>query len=277
MKSSKNLITIALASILMSMTANAASTSDFLGEVISDNEGKVSVKESNNKTKVTEKTDKLKHKEKDIYSNAEAFIDPKISASRSAETSRKQHELEMLQLDMSALEVQDAIYKIKENQSKLKVEAMVKEQKELWEKEKAELISDYEAQIDDLKLSIEDNNKKVDEQMEVNDFLKEKLFVTKTSGIGTNKSAQFYFENNIADRGVGEEIIPGAIVTKVNTHGAEVSYKGKVAFLSITTKAFANSKTISREELEYQKSLEEAKLGIVKAPSDIGSVPPMPR
>lgn len=69
------------------------------------------------------------------------------------------------------------------------------------------------------------------------------IYVTRIAGAGDNIKARIFFENNIRDRVVGEQIAPGVVIKKIHPNGIVVNDNGSERFIDLTTDGLAYLKT----------------------------------
>lgn len=188
----------------------------------------------------------------DRFRKVEAFIDPVLSAERAKQISEIQHSLEMSKLRMREAEINEQIAELNAKQQKRGLDAAVQEKQEAWDTEKTDLVTNFEDEIKSLKDSNKFLRKQLTEKDEIDGLLKGKIFVTQVSGIGHNLKARVYYDNNISTRRVGDEVIAGAIVSRIEPSGMYVMYKGEKQFIPITTTAHAHFKSFEKNERESE-------------------------
>lgn len=181
------------------------------------------------------------------YRQAEAFIDPAVSAERSKQLSERQHTLELSKLRMAEANLEDQIADLEMKRQGRTIDSLMAEKQVLWEKEKLEIQETHDNEMKSLKEDIDFLRKKLSDKNDVNDILEGKIFVTQVSGIGHNIKARVYFDNNIATRSVGDEVIPGAVIERIEPSGLYVKYKKEERFIPITTTQHAHFKTFGGE------------------------------
>lgn len=69
------------------------------------------------------------------------------------------------------------------------------------------------------------------------------IYVTRIAGAGDNIKARIFYENNIRDRVVGEQIAPGVVIQKIHPNGIVVNDNGSERFIDLTTDGLAYLKT----------------------------------
>jgi predicted RNase H-like nuclease (RuvC/YqgF family) len=177
------------------------------------------------------------------YRQAEAFIDPAVSAERSKQLSERQHTLELSKLRMAEANIEDQITDLEMKRQGRTIDSLMEKKQVLWEKEKLEIQESHDNEIKSLRSDIDFLRKKLSNKNDVNDVLQGKIFVTQVSGIGHNIKARVYFDNNIATRSVGDEVLPGAVIERIEPSGLYVKYKKEQRFIPITTTQHAHFKT----------------------------------
>lgn len=74
-------------------------------------------------------------------------------------------------------------------------------------------------------------------------FAAKNIYVTRVYGGGDNLKAQVFYQNNIRDRSIGEEIAPGVVLVAIEPNGITVNDSGTSRFVMLTTESRAYSKT----------------------------------
>ncbi len=207
-------------------------------------------------------------KQNDGKSDAATVINPEKSLKYSMDYAEKQNDLNLLQIDLKALQVKSQIELIeKEKRKELEQNALAVE-KQKWEKEKSELILSHKKEIEEKEKTIAQisakkaSAKKAEEKLSVDD----RIYVTRISGIGQNMSARVYIDNNIRTAKVGDVLLDGVSVTKLSLDGMILDVKGKRKVIPITTADKAYFKT-----LEKQSSSENSAAAM---PMDMSGLPP---
>ncbi len=185
-----------------------------------------------------------------VYRQAEAFIDPSLSAERAAQLSTAQHALELAKLEMLQVETQNQIAEMRAQQNRATVESMLSEKESQWKSQAAQMAQDYETRIASLEANIRDLTTAKQDSAEQVRLLKEEMYVTQVYGIGQNMSATIYHDNNIVKRRVGEEVIDGVFIKSIDPNGVLFTFSGTTQYVAITTSEHAHYKTFAADAKE---------------------------
>ena len=115
------------------------------------------------------------------------------------------------------------------------VEDAIKDEREAMQKRMDEMERAYEARIRQLQARLTGEDPAA--------AITGNIYVTRVAGAGDNLRARVFYENNIRDRVVGEQIAPGVVITKIHPNGIVVNDNGSERFIDITTDGLAYLKT----------------------------------
>lgn len=91
------------------------------------------------------------------------------------------------------------------------------------------------------------------------------VFITATTGVGSDWKAKVYYDNSIQELSVGDSVFPGAVIKSISRRGAVISSGDADHHKNITSSEIAMARSfnnIKEERLMKQQSMErEAMLG----------------
>jgi len=256
MKTRKTIIAIALSSLMIS-SPSFSEEFNFLKEINKDaeSEKKSYTKEENkvkpnltknNRVSLEEKTGMKK-----VLSNVDYLIDPENSIKKANILSEKENELELYKIELKKAIVQEQLNEIKRNDLERNYNEAIELERLKWasEKESAEVLKDEEINSLKFELQLRDQiSNSVKKLKEEN--IEDRLFATKVYGIGRNMVAKIYFDNKINSYSIGDEVIPGVKVLKIDINGVLISYNEELISLKLTTVEHATYKTFELSKIE---------------------------
>lgn len=195
------------------------------------------------------------------------IIDPNKSLKYSMDYADKQNDLNLLQIDLKALQVKSQIDLIEKDKKKELENKLLEAERKKWEQERVSLIEKHQEELKskDQMLSKIKTQKNNDKKVEKKLSIKDRVFVTRIAGIGQNVSARIYVDNNVRTVKAGDLVIEGVKVKEINLHSVTFDINGSDQLVPITTADKAYYKTLESQQKHSSMNID---------PMDLSGLPP---
>jgi hypothetical protein len=195
------------------------------------------------------------------------IIDPSKSLKYSMDYADKQNDLNLLQIDLKALQVKSQIELIEKDKKKELENKLLDVERKKWEQERISLIEKHQEELKskDQALSKIKTQKLGDKKVAKKLSIKDRVFVTRIAGIGQNLSARIYVDNNVRTVKTGDLVIEGVKVKEISLHSVIFDINGTDKMVPITTADKAYYKTLESQQKTSSMSTD---------PMDLSGLPP---